>query len=184
MLRLSRTVSAAVRVATVDTQILGHHIPKGNSVIMLLNGWSSLGGPGFEIDEEARGLTGKDRVRSWDDADIREFRPERWLVPDGTATGKMVFDQNAGPSLPMSAGPRGCFGTFWITYLLMGILWDSYADTIQGKRLAHLELRLAIVTLVLAFEFLAVPSALDTEKATEVVTRQPNDCFVRLRLLV
>jgi len=114
MLRVSRTVSAAVRVATVDTQILGHHIPKGNSVIMLLNGWSSLGGEGFEVDEEVRGLTGKDRVRSWDEDDIRQFRPERWLVADDTSAagtqGRMVFDANAGPSLPMSAGPRGCFG--------------------------------------------------------------------------
>jgi len=77
---------------------------------MLLNGWSSLGGAGFEVDEEVRGLTGKDRGRSWDEDDIRQFRPERWLVPDGSAKGGVVFDQNAGPSLPMSAGPRGCFG--------------------------------------------------------------------------
>jgi len=53
----------------------------------------------------------------------------------------------------------------------------------QGKRLAHLELRLAIVTLVLAFEFLSVPEALDSDKATEVVTRQPDQCFVRLRMV-
>jgi len=120
MLRISRTVSAAVRVATVDTQILGHHIPKGNSVIMLLNGWSSLGGGGFEVHEEVRGLSGKDRGRRWDEGDIREFRPERWLVPDDTSVagtqGKMAFDQNAGPSLPMSSGPRGCFGESFRAY--------------------------------------------------------------------
>jgi len=115
MLRLSRTVSAAVRVATVDTQILGHHIPKGNSVIVLLNGWSSLGGGDFDVNEEVRGAgsraTGKEKVRSWEEGDIGEFRPERWLVPDGSTTGNLMFDQNAGPAMPMSAGPRGCFGT-------------------------------------------------------------------------
>lgn len=183
MLRLSRTVSAAVRVATVDTQILGHHIPKGNSVIVLLNGWSSLGGGGFDVDEEVRGVgvkgAGKEKTRSWDDGDIGDFRPERWLVADGPAPGNFMFDQNAGPAMPMSAGPRGCFGT---SRRFLADEWTT--DIIQGKRLAHLELRLAIVTLVLAFEFLSVPSVLDTDKATEVMTRQPDNCFVRLGMAV
>ena len=149
-----------------------------------------MGGGEFDVDEEVRGAsggggggakgsTGKEKVRSWDEGDIGEFRPERWLVPDGSGRGEVVFDVNAGPAMPMSAGPRGCFGMSWLVCMLM--MWN--ADTVQGKRLAHLELRLAIVTLVLAFEFLGVSDALDTDNATEIMTRQPDTCFVRLRMV-
>lgn len=46
-----------------------------------------------------------------------------------------------------------------------------------------IELKLAIAILLLNFEVLTIPEELDSDKAEEVVTRQPNQCFVRLRAL-
>lgn len=66
--------------------------------------------------------------------DPSRFYPERWLrEDDGT------FDLKAGPSLPFSAGQRGCF----------------------GKSMALLSLKVYIATYALAFFFEAIPKELD-----------------------
>lgn len=111
MLRLSRTVSTIARIATTDSTILGHHIPKGTNVIFNTNGWSVLDEEGLKVDESLRSSSSQSAPRKathWNYEDVREFKPERWLSQG--SDGKAVFDQTAGPSMPMSAGPRGCFG--------------------------------------------------------------------------
>jgi len=80
---------------------------------MLLNGWSSLGGGEFDVNEEMRGTSGgkgsigKEKTGRSDEGDIGEFRPERWLAPDEAGKGGVVFEANAGPSMPMSANRGG-----------------------------------------------------------------------------
>ncbi|KAL7414525.1 cytochrome P450 [Mrakia frigida] len=85
--------------------------------------------------------------------DASKFRPERWLDEEGR------FDSKAGPSLPFSLGPRSCFG------------W----------KLATLELKLFLVQLNAAFFLDSVPKELRDSRAREIVTRRPEQCFVRLR---
>ncbi|KAG8166735.1 hypothetical protein KVR01_002424 [Diaporthe batatas] len=111
MLRLAQPVPGLVRQATVDTQILGCHIPKGTEVFMPC-------------------LEAKSRIRTWpEDGSMADFRPERWLVaapadgsvpPEATFDG-YVFDQSAGPMMAFSLGPRGCFGRR-LAYVTLKIL--------------------------------------------------------------
>lgn len=113
MLRLARTTSNIIRIATVDTSILGHHIPKGTNVIFNSSGWGVLDKEGFVVEERVRSPSSQaapKKAECWDYGDIQEFKPERWLSRG--EDGKEMFEPNAGPSLPMSVGPRGCFGMF------------------------------------------------------------------------
>lgn len=48
--------------------------------------------------------TASRKVGYWRAGTGLEFDPSRWLDQDGN------FDANSGPSLPFSAGQRGCFG--------------------------------------------------------------------------
>jgi len=161
MLRNSRTAGAVARISLSDTQLMGHFIPKGTQVIVPLVGWSHINAQSFEVDEKTRSATSqqaaKKGIDDWGD-DVEAFKPERWLVQEGDQT---VFNANAGPSMPMSAGPRGCF----------------------GKRLALMELKLILAFMLLNFELLPVEQELDSDNANEIVSRQPVQCFVRLRAL-
>lgn len=108
--RLGQAIPAVVRMATRDTVILGHHIPKGTDVFMLMNG-PSYQSRALHVSESARsaGSQGsKDKYGIWDDADIADFKPERWLVRD--KDGNVKFNPFAGPALPYGLGLRGCFG--------------------------------------------------------------------------
>ncbi|XXG98989.1 hypothetical protein Hte_005322 [Hypoxylon texense] len=107
--RWGTTSSAIVRVATQDTTILGHRVPKGSDIFFLNNG-PSFQTPAFHIDEALRTTTcreAKDRYGVWDQTDIRNFSPRRWLVKD--ANGEDRFDPHAGPAMPYGTGLRGCF---------------------------------------------------------------------------
>lgn len=104
--RLANIVPRLVRTATVDTQILGYHVPKG-AIIM---GSSYVAEQPFDIPESQRSQHSqntKKNVKSYySGSDMDEFRPERWLAEDGS------FDLHALPRLAFSAGPRACFGMF------------------------------------------------------------------------
>lgn len=110
-LRASNVASGVIRVATVDTTLMGYHIPKGTDVFFMNNG------PGYKlptigVDESKRSKSSQDSKDKdgavWDDSTIEEFNPDRWLAKD--EKGHMVYDPKAGPSIPFGAGPRSCFG--------------------------------------------------------------------------
>lgn len=110
--RLCTSIPTVIRIATRDTVILGHKIPKGTDVFMLMNG-PSFQTPAFEVDEALRSKTcqeQKDKFGIWEEADIGEFKPERWLTRDGG--GEVRFNPRAGPALPFGLGLRGCFGKY------------------------------------------------------------------------
>lgn len=158
-LRTSCTAGGAIRQATMDTEILGHHIPAGANLFFAMNGDPYLYADDMDIDEEKRSTTSRaaaDKYHAWDQTGKRIFRPERWLKKEGD--GSTTFDPNAGPYMPFSAGPRGCF----------------------GKKLAWLELRMIIAMLVLSFELKPLPEELNDNAAEELVTRRPKQCYVRL----
>ncbi|KAJ4416568.1 hypothetical protein N0V82_006690 [Gnomoniopsis sp. IMI 355080] len=158
ILRLSGPVGATARTTTVDTVIMGHHIPKGTTVIM-----SSVG-PGFtspsvqmpaDVDGYKRPATYTKRV-DWDGMSPESFLPERWLTEN--ENGDVVYDAQAGPFLAFSLGIRGCFGI----------------------RLAYLTLRMLFTMLLWNFELDSVPEELDSWKAVQILTRKPVQCYVRL----
>jgi hypothetical protein len=109
--RGTSAVSIIMRVATVDTEVLGHRIPKGSDVFMMTQGPDFIM-PSIPIEESKRSNTSresKDKNGAWDQATIGDFDPERWLEKD--SEGNDVFNSRAGPTMPFGAGPRGCFGT-------------------------------------------------------------------------
>lgn len=165
--RLAASVPVVDRQATVDTQVLGYHIPKGTAVTSLVTG-PSMTSPAFEIDEarrseasraaekEGAGRRGGGRVRgTWDPRDMASFKPERWLVgPDGKD-----FDAAAGPQLAFGLGTRQCY----------------------GKRLAYMKMKILVALIVWNFELLPCPAALSNYKPLLIMTSRPKTCYVRLR---
>lgn len=107
ILRCANTINSIVRIATVDTQVLGHQIPKGTDVFVMING-PCFKSPPLEVNESSRNSSIKDGTGAWDVADISLFKPERWLVRHDS--GKLEFNSKAGPNLQFGLGPRGCFG--------------------------------------------------------------------------
>ena len=162
-LRLSSI--SVTREATCDTELLGHHVPKGTVVVLVSNGPSCYS-PSFNIDESMRSLTSRAASpRKWDEgSDMKAFEPERWLAKGGNIdTGAVEgdFDPTAGPQLVFGLGTRGCF----------------------GKRLAYLEARIITTMIVWNFELLPVPTSLGGYAAVDGVTHRARQCFVRLKNL-
>ncbi|UKZ50020.1 hypothetical protein TrVGV298_004277 [Trichoderma virens] len=161
-LRCGSVATLIARTSTCDTQILGFPIPKGTDVILTVTG-PSMTEPALPIPESLRSLESqesKDRVPCWGD-DVSEFKPERWLKLVKSADGseeEEIFDQNAGPSLVFSAGPRQCF----------------------GKRLAYMKLRTAMTLLIWNFEFQLLDESLNTPDIDESFVNLPKDCYVKL----
>ena len=108
--RHANTVPLLVRVATVDTDILGCKIPKGATVMCN----AQFATKPHEVKEEMRSqscrVAGGKRGRGFQMQNLDEFLPERWLARDGN--GKEVFDGSALTRLAFGLGPRGCFGMF------------------------------------------------------------------------
>jgi cytochrome P450 len=102
--RVANIVPRLVRIATVDTEVLGYHIPKGAHVMCN----TYVAEPPFEIPESIRSKKSQESrgtVRSvWHRDNMQDFYPERWLDKRGK------FDGNALPKLAFSSGPRACFG--------------------------------------------------------------------------
>ncbi|EFQ35222.1 cytochrome P450 monooxygenase [Colletotrichum graminicola] len=165
ILRCSGTTAGTERLAMQDTTILGHHIPKNTSVIMVTVG-QSVTKPAFEIPESNRtksALDATSRNRSWDSSTYppAEFAPERWLVP-GEGPNGMVFDPTAGPHMVFGLGPRACF----------------------GRRLAYLELRMFTALFFWNFELLQCPPELSSYESYDGLTVKPRQCYVRLRKML
>lgn len=167
ILRCGGTTPGLDREAIVDTQILGHAIPKGTTVLMLTQG-PSIRSPPMRIDDHLRSTTyvsrakGVDHSRSWTDYDPQVFCPDRWLVPSqdphSQAMDQRVFDSTAGPTLAFGLGPRACW----------------------GRRLAYVELRLYLVLIVWNFHLSECPSELSSYSSIAGVTSKPKQCYVRL----
>ncbi|KAG5940131.1 hypothetical protein E4U60_000602 [Claviceps pazoutovae] len=166
-LRCGKTVPSLVRQATVDTEILGYHIPKGTQIFLGVG--PSITEPAMPVADEARSPSSRaysQRLPSWDDDEITYFKPERWLKTRGdkTRTGAGEFDNleydcNAGPMLSFGAGSRGCF----------------------GKRLAYLEKRIMISLLVWNFTFEKCAPELSDYVERDEFTCVPTCCYVKLQ---
>lgn len=160
-LRVSHIVTFVTRETIADTQILGHHIPKGHQILFATTAEGFMK-PEFTIDE-SRKVADNEKLRSygvWDHSDVRDFNPERWMKRE--SDGKEAFDSRAGPSLPFGAGPRGCF----------------------GRRLAYLEMRIAMTILIWKFEFMGLADEeLASLECIDTSTETPIHCYVRLRRL-
>lgn len=156
ILRCAGTAPVVDRQALVDTEILGHRIPKGTILTCLVTGPSMLS-PGFPIAEGLRSPTSqatrKDgRDRAWDPEDMAVFEPDRWIVRD-------AFDAAAGPQLAFGLGTRGCY----------------------GKRLVYVEMRILLTLILWNFELLSCPARLSGYRSILVTTNEPRQCYVRLR---
>ncbi|UQC82089.1 cytochrome P450 [Colletotrichum lupini] len=161
ILRCGGATPLVDREATCDTELLGHHIPKG-TVVMCLNKGHSMMKPAFNVEESNRSQSSQSaKARAWDDDDIGQFKPERWLVESSSVPGGLEFDQQAGPQLAFGLGTRGCF----------------------GRRLAYLELRIILAQIVWNFQLLPCPRELSGYSAREGLTYKPKDCYVRLLAL-
>lgn len=162
LVRYSQTAPITSRTAATDAVVLGHVIPKGTLVVML-GGSGGILKPAHSIPDELRSSAylnaGGGKTGAWDESSPEEmaaFNPDRWLKRD--AAGNMVFDAMLGPHLGFGAGPRACF----------------------GRKLAYLELKLALVLVLWHFELLKVPEHLDSREPMEQLTHLPIQCYVRL----
>jgi len=160
VLRHANTIAFVVRRAMCDTTVLGRRVPRGTDVFLVANGAGYLE-PNMRVQDGERspgarkgrpGLTGL-----WDDEDIGEFKPERWLKRSEAGEGE-VFDPMAGPTLAFGLGPRGCF----------------------GKRFALHGLKIQFAMIVWHFRLLKVPDELNSYDAVQRFAREPTQCFVRL----
>jgi cytochrome P450 len=165
-LRCTTIAPSVLRDTTEDVKLLGYYIPKGTHVLFFSNGPSLLQ-PAFDIAEGSRSESSrnaKDRFGAWDPTDIDEFAPERWLRTEtveknGKTVEQEVFNPLAGPLLSFGVGPRACF----------------------GRRLAYLELRIAIVLLTWSFELLELDERLNSFYAVDYFALLPSQCYVKLR---
>jgi len=119
--------------------------------------------PSHNIPDSLRSPTfhnaGGGKIGAWDESSPEKmlaFNPERWLK--AKANGSRVFDATLGPHLGFGADPRGCI----------------------GRKLAYLELRLAIVLVLWHFELQKVPEHLDSYEPIEQLTHNPLQCYVKL----
>ena len=163
ILRLSGSLPILDRQATQDTQVLGHHVPKG-TIIMMLNRGPSITEPAFRFPESIRSDTCQrakldKKTKEWATGGMDEFWPERWLTIDGE--GRMSFDSTAGPSLPFGLGIRGCY----------------------GRKLAYIELRIFFTLLAWRFQLLKCSKERSGYEAVETLTHKPKNCHVRLERL-
>jgi cytochrome P450 len=104
-IRLGNIHPRLVRIATVDTQILGYPIPKGAHVVSS----SYVGEKPLDIAEDKRSKRSqqtKVNFRKHYEDGMDAFVPERWLDEKGE------FDSHQYPTLAFSAGPRVCYGEF------------------------------------------------------------------------
>ncbi|KUJ09019.1 cytochrome P450 [Mollisia scopiformis] len=157
--RLGTAIPTVIRRATRDAVVLGHVIPKGTDVFMIMNG-PSFQSPALGIAEDKRSATSrdsKDRYGVWNDENVGKFLPERFLAEDEKGITK--FNPFAGPVLPYGVGLRSCFG------IKLGIL----------------ELRVIITMIVWTFVLQKTPPALSSLKGVDVNTHRAQQTYIRLK---
>ncbi|EEU37408.1 uncharacterized protein NECHADRAFT_51378 [Fusarium vanettenii 77-13-4] len=161
-LRHARPGAITFRQAMVDTQILGVHIPKGTNVGLMACGPGILT-PRIEVDYSKRSANSKasmEKIPAFDESNIREFLPERWLRTQKTDSGEeeTVFDPNSGPAQAFGLGPRSCF----------------------GKKLAYMELRIFFTMIFWEFKMNTVKPELRGHDESVTLTRSPKYVYVSL----
>jgi hypothetical protein len=117
--------------------------------------------PAIPVDDSIRSESSRTKFKggAWDPNDLHLFVPERWLSREGEGKNSRVhFNPDAGPSLPFSLGPRGCF----------------------GKKLAYMEIRMVMVLLVWSFRFNKLEGSIANYDTIEGVTAFPKNCYVSL----
>ncbi|KAM5471942.1 hypothetical protein MauCBS54593_003349 [Microsporum audouinii] len=184
ILRLSNTVPLLVRVATVDTEVLGYKIPKGTHV--LCNSQFTAGP--YDVPENSRSPTSQMAMERsgtrFAKEDIYRYKPERWIRKDDI--GNEIFNPHALTRHAFSLGPRGCFGDLNLVLFTfsihMGLMWVLMPNSFEniGKRLAIQELRVVLTLLVLNFQFMPVPDELDSFGGLQKILRHPQQCYVKL----
>ncbi|RYC78821.1 hypothetical protein BFJ63_vAg18304 [Fusarium oxysporum f. sp. narcissi] len=162
MLRHARVTPITLRQAMVDTEVLGVRIPKGTTLGFLGNG-PSLMMPSISTGSSKRSKEAQahiDRMELFDDANITEFIPERWLKAQITETGaeETIFDPNKGPSQAFGLGPRGC----------------------SGKKLAYMEIRTFLTLIFWEFKLEPIRAELATDDEMISLTRTPKNVYIKL----
>ena len=175
-LRHGTNIANHVRTALVDTEILGHRIPKGTEVFLVVGRpipehtcepadriiqtrGPSFHSPAMQIDESRRSMTSqassKESIAKWDQSELEKYDPERWLR---YCENGMEFDPKAAPMQTFGEGPRSCF----------------------GRSLAMLEMRIIYTLVVWNFELLQIAPSLMDFKPLELLTLQPDNVRVKL----
>ncbi|KAI1176834.1 cytochrome P450 [Nemania sp. FL0916] len=156
-LRFDGPLPLVRREALIDTELLGHKIPKGTSVFIVSDGPDYLHPP-IPVRECDRSPSSRQKrlYGSWDPSDMHLFRPERWLKTN--EKGNAIFDAQSGPMMAFSLGPRACF----------------------GRRLAYLEARIVLALLVWNFEFHGLSDELSSRDSYDTITNNPCRCYVSL----
>ncbi|KAI3397319.1 hypothetical protein diail_10976 [Diaporthe ilicicola] len=150
LVRKSNVIPEVVREAACDTELLGHRVPKGATLVCS----TYVAHKPFDVPDSARSATSRDNrtYSAFWQQDLDEFHPERWLRDDGS------FDAKALPKLAFSAGTRACF----------------------GRKFATQQFRIVLVVMLLNFELLPIPDDLNSFDAFSKITRSPCQCFVRV----
>ncbi|KAF4443401.1 hypothetical protein F53441_11450 [Fusarium austroafricanum] len=162
MLRHARVAPITLRQAVTDTQILGKFIPKGTTVGFLGNGPGVMM-PSISVDSSKRSEAARahiERTELFDENDMNEFIPERWLKTEISEKGdkETVFDPNKGPSQAFGLGPRGCF----------------------GKKLAYIEIRTFLTLVFWELKLEPIKPELATDDEMISLTRTPKNVYVKL----
>jgi cytochrome P450 len=162
-LRCAWVLPLIMRQALVDTQILGKPIPKGTTLVLFGMG-PGLTMPALKLDDEESQKSVeafRNKVGSFDENNMDEFLPERWLKTTVNKSGQeeTVFNANAGPTMGFGHGPRSCF----------------------GRRMATAEIKIFLTLVIWSFEMLPLGPKLWNMDESLGLTRHPKDVNLKLR---
>ena len=154
VLRL-RAAMLVPRDTTRDTELLGHRIPKGTSILLVCQGPDFSPSPSSAYWRETKA----DAARQFPGKDSKSpehFDPMRWLVKN--EKGELEFDGTTYPQLGFGLGLRSCW----------------------GRRLAYLEMRVMTTMVTLKFDFGKVAEALTTHEASYDISYRAKQGWINL----
>jgi cytochrome P450 len=153
-LRYSCTGPISFREATQDCTILGHRVPSGTPIVLMTQDVTHQEAthPGQDSTPTSTRKANTFRLLNQDTTKppLNEFHPGRWLSDSGD------FNPNAAASMAFSGGARRCY----------------------GQKIAMLEMRVFLVTLVWDFRFAKLSKGLSGYGSLDGLTRKPSCCFV------